>query len=114
MLGWQEVVLIFIILFLVFGPSKLPKIARELGKAMRELNNATSAVTEGIRSSSTIGSRSSMRVTDKQKSDKTPSDTAKKLNNTNEGKIKEKMDQENLVKIESEKEKASNKNVAKR
>jgi sec-independent protein translocase protein TatA len=41
MLGWQEMILVFAILLLVFGPTKLPKIARELGKAWNEFNKAS-------------------------------------------------------------------------
>ena len=114
MLGWQEVVLIFAILLLVFGPTKLPKIARELGKAMREFNKATSGLTKDIRSSSTVASRSSLRATDKWKRDKALSDIAKKLNITSEGKTNEQIAQEIIVKIESKKEKASDTKAVKR
>ncbi len=100
MLGWQEVVLIIVLLFFVFGPTKLPKIARELGKAMREFTKATSGLTtelnnmgsnpiKNIRSSSTGASRSPSKSADTGKIDKTLSDIAKKLNITTEGKTKE-------------------------
>lgn len=45
-LGWQEVVLILAILLFVFGPTKLPQIARELGKAWREFSKASSSIME--------------------------------------------------------------------
>jgi len=57
-LGWQEVILIFAILLFVFGPTKLPKIAKELGRAMREFNKAGSYITKAVRPSSTGASRS--------------------------------------------------------
>ena len=40
----QEVLLILALLLLVFGPKKLPELARELGKAVREFNKANSQV----------------------------------------------------------------------
>jgi TatA/E family protein of Tat protein translocase len=42
MLGWPEVLLIFSVILLIFGPSKLPEMARALGGAMREFRKATS------------------------------------------------------------------------
>jgi len=36
-MGFWELVLIMIILFLVVGPKKLPEVARELGKGVRWL-----------------------------------------------------------------------------
>jgi TatA/E family protein of Tat protein translocase len=51
MLGMQEVVLILAILLLVFGPTKLPKIARELGKAIHEFNKASSGLMKEVTSS---------------------------------------------------------------
>jgi sec-independent protein translocase protein TatA len=35
-LGPSELVVIFIIVFLIFGPKKLPQIARTIGKGIRE------------------------------------------------------------------------------
>jgi len=43
-LGLQEVLLVLAILLLVFGPSELPKLARELGKAWYEFNKASSGI----------------------------------------------------------------------
>lgn len=114
MLGWQEVVLIFAILLFVFGPTKLPKIARELGKAMREFNKASSGLTKAVQPSSTGASRSPLRAADKLKRDKALSDIAKKLNVTTEGKTNEQITKEIIEKIESKKEKASNTKAVKR
>jgi sec-independent protein translocase protein TatA len=49
MLGWTEVLLILAVLVLVFGPSKLPKIAQDLGKAWREFTKASSGITEAAK-----------------------------------------------------------------
>ena len=53
MIGWQEGILILAILLLVFGPTKLPKIARELGKAWHEFNKASSGMMEAVGSTQT-------------------------------------------------------------
>lgn len=124
-LGWQEVILIFVILLLVFGPTKLPKIARELGKAMQEFNKATSGFREELnkassgltnagRPSSTRLPGSLQRVAGKRNRDKGLSDIAKRLNITTEGKTEEQITQEIIEKIESKKEKASSKKAVKR
>lgn len=117
-LGWQEVILILVILLLVFGPTKLPKIARELGKAVQELNKATSGFreefdkassdfTKAVRPSSTRFPGSSPRATGKRNRDKALSDIAGRLNITTEGKTEQQITQEIIEEIESKKEKAS-------
>jgi sec-independent protein translocase protein TatA len=40
-LGIQEMILIFIIALIVFGPKKLPEIGRTIGKALGEFKKAT-------------------------------------------------------------------------
>lgn len=40
-LGIQEMILIFIIALIVFGPKRLPEIGRTLGKALGEFKKAT-------------------------------------------------------------------------
>lgn len=44
-LGTQELILIFIVAFLVFGPKKLPELGRTLGKGLRDLKTAMRGVT---------------------------------------------------------------------
>lgn len=43
-LGWPELVIVLVIVLLVFGGAKLPKLARSLGEAKREFETST---TEG-------------------------------------------------------------------
>lgn len=50
-LGMQELILIFLVAFLVFGPKRLPELGRTLGKGIRELKNALSNVKETIEES---------------------------------------------------------------
>src|SRR5205823_12654973 len=40
-LGFPEMILIFIVALIVFGPKKLPEIGRTLGKALGEFKKAT-------------------------------------------------------------------------
>jgi sec-independent protein translocase protein TatA len=40
-IGFQELLLIFLIVLLLFGSSRLPEIARSLGKAIREFKKAS-------------------------------------------------------------------------
>lgn len=48
-LGATELVLIFLVLLLLFGGSKIPELMRGLGKGIREFNNAKNSVEEEIR-----------------------------------------------------------------
>jgi TatA/E family protein of Tat protein translocase len=41
-LGWQEMVFIFVLALLLFGPKKLPEIGRTLGRAITEFRRASS------------------------------------------------------------------------
>jgi len=40
-LGFQEILIIFVIALLVFGPKKLPELGKSLGKGLREFKKAT-------------------------------------------------------------------------
>lgn len=42
--GTGEIVVIFILVLLLFGPDKLPELARGMGRALRELRKATDEV----------------------------------------------------------------------
>ena len=39
--GWQEIVVIFIVALVLFGPKKLPELGRTLGKAITEFRRAS-------------------------------------------------------------------------
>jgi TatA/E family protein of Tat protein translocase len=41
-LGWQEMMLIFVLALLIFGPKKLPELGKTIGKAMTEFRRASS------------------------------------------------------------------------
>jgi sec-independent protein translocase protein TatA len=45
-LGWQEMLLIFLIALILFGARRLPEIGRSLGQAMREFKRTISGISE--------------------------------------------------------------------
>lgn len=45
-IGIQELIVIFIVALLVFGPKRLPELGKTLGKTMAELKKAVSGVKE--------------------------------------------------------------------
>ncbi len=47
-LGIQEIVLIFVIALIVFGPKKLPELGRSVGKALGELRRASNDIKRSI------------------------------------------------------------------
>jgi TatA/E family protein of Tat protein translocase len=50
-LGAQELIVIFIVAFLVFGPKRLPELGRTLGKGIRELKAAMRNVKDSLEES---------------------------------------------------------------
>ncbi len=56
-LGTQELMVIFIVAFLVFGPKRLPELARTLGKGLRELKTALRGVKDSIEEAETSVSK---------------------------------------------------------
>jgi len=47
-IGMPELLLVFVVALLVFGPRKLPEISRLLGKAVREFRKATDDFRDAI------------------------------------------------------------------
>lgn len=47
-IGVQELLLIFGIILLIFGPSKLPKLAKSMGKGVREFKQASKEITDSV------------------------------------------------------------------
>ena len=52
-LGMQELILIFIVALLIFGPKRLPELGKTIGKGMRELKAALRGVQDSITDSET-------------------------------------------------------------
>ena len=47
-LGWNEILLVLLIVLLLFGGRKIPELMRGLGKGIREFNDAKSNVKKEI------------------------------------------------------------------
>lgn len=47
-IGMTELIVILVIALIIFGPKRLPELAKHLGKAMREFKKATDEVKENI------------------------------------------------------------------
>lgn len=90
MIGWQEVIMILAILLFVFGPTELPKIAKELGKAWYEFSKASSGVIQTLTSEQT---------TKEEEENKLLLEVAQKLDLTAEGKTGDELTKEILTKI---------------
>jgi sec-independent protein translocase protein TatA len=90
MLGWQEIILILAILLLVVGPDKLPKLAKELGKAWNIFTNTSSEIMETM---------SSTQVPEKDDRSKLISEVAKKLCVDTDGKTDDQLTKEILTQI---------------
>ncbi len=48
-LGFQEVLVIFLVVLVLFGPKQLPKLARALGQAVREFQRARRELEETLK-----------------------------------------------------------------
>ena len=49
-LGWQELLLLFILVILFFGPKRLPEVAEAIGKSIRRFKKATREIKDEIES----------------------------------------------------------------
>lgn len=49
MIGWQEILVILLVLLIIVGPKKLPELARAIGKAIREVSSAKNELEKTIR-----------------------------------------------------------------
>ncbi|MCX6344444.1 MAG: twin-arginine translocase TatA/TatE family subunit [Armatimonadetes bacterium] len=49
-IGSQELIIIFVVALIIFGPKKLPEIGRLLGQGLRELKKASRDVMDSLES----------------------------------------------------------------
>src|SRR6188472_3928492 len=52
-LGWQELVIVLIIVIIIFGAGKLPEIGGAMGKSIKEFKRASDDETEALTNQST-------------------------------------------------------------
>ena len=48
-LGWAELAVLFVLGMLIFGPERLPKVAADAGRLVRELRRMASGVSNDLR-----------------------------------------------------------------
>lgn len=90
--GWEWIVILLIIAALIlWGPKKLPELARSIGEARREFERASKEVTSLPPTTETKPSGDDLLV-----------ETAKKLGISTEGKTKEQISQEIVEKVKAE------------
>lgn len=51
-IGWQELILIFLVVLLIFGARRIPDIAQGIGKGIREFKKALRDTEDEIKSNS--------------------------------------------------------------
>ncbi len=76
-LGMQELVVIFIVALLVFGPKRLPELSRALGKGISELKIALRGVKDTIEEAETqieesASGETKKEAVDEEKDEETP------------------------------------------
>ncbi len=49
-LGWSELLIIFFIVLIIFGPRKLPEVAEAMGKSIQKFKKASKDVRQEIES----------------------------------------------------------------
>jgi sec-independent protein translocase protein TatA len=50
-IGGSEILVILFVVFIFFGPKKLPELGKNIGKGMREFRNAMSSVQKDLENS---------------------------------------------------------------
>ena len=47
-IGWNELIVILVIVLIIFGPRRLPELAEAMGKSIRKFKSATREVQEEV------------------------------------------------------------------
>jgi len=55
-LGWQELVIVLVIIMIIFGAGKLPDVVKSLGQGVKEFKNEANAPTDGLAAATSAGS----------------------------------------------------------
>jgi sec-independent protein translocase protein TatA len=54
-LGWQELVIVLVIIMIIFGAGKLPEVAKSLGQGVKEFKQEANNPVEGLAAASATG-----------------------------------------------------------
>lgn len=49
-IGWPELLVLAVVLFVLFGSRQLPKVARNVGESGKDLKHATQEFTQAVKS----------------------------------------------------------------
>jgi sec-independent protein translocase protein TatA len=55
-LGWQELVIVLVIIMIIFGAGKLPEVAKSLGQGVKEFKQESGAPTDSLAAASASSS----------------------------------------------------------
>lgn len=95
--GWEWIVILgVLVVIILWGPKKIPELARAIGRARGEFDKASKELTDAVREPTTDVSQSS--------SDDLLLETAKNLGISTEGKTKDQISKEIIDSVKSAKE----------
>ncbi|MBN2240364.1 MAG: twin-arginine translocase subunit TatB [Dehalococcoidales bacterium] len=83
-MGFGEIVVILLVALLVFGPEKMPELARKLGKTMRALKKMTSDLTLQIREEVESEKKELLDSLTQEEKEKPDTDNGENTNKPNE------------------------------
>lgn len=69
-IGYGEILLIILLIFILFGPEKLPELGKAIGKAVKEFKKAESEVKNALGESFKSESANSLEVSEKDSKEK--------------------------------------------
>jgi sec-independent protein translocase protein TatA len=69
-LGWQELVIVLVIIMIIFGAGKLPEVARSLGQGVKEFKQESTGATDSL-AAATASSSDTFDATTAQTADRT-------------------------------------------
>lgn len=55
-LGWQELVIVLVIIMIIFGAGKLPEVARSLGQGVKEFRQESNSPADSLAAATASGS----------------------------------------------------------
>jgi sec-independent protein translocase protein TatA len=58
-LGWQELVIVLVIIMIIFGAGKLPDVVKSLGQGVKEFKNEANSPADGLAAATSAGSTDS-------------------------------------------------------
>ena len=93
-IGPWEIALILVVVLILFGPKKLPELARAIGDAIRQYRAATEAPLAEIQKTTATPARTESTSVTAKSDEQLLVETARKLNISTEGKTPEQISNE--------------------